>query len=69
MRELTIQHEPGLAVADFIIRFTQTVDTCSTLYVRIRAGNDAGMSLPSEPVKVGKLQNTLYVLTLYTIVY
>ena len=50
----TRQHEPGEAVADFTISLPQTVDVCS-LHVRIKAGNSAGMSAPSEAVEVGKL--------------
>ena len=50
----TRQHEPGEAVADFTISLPQSVDVCS-LRVRIRAGNSAGMSAPSEAVEVGKL--------------
>ena len=53
----TRQHEPGQAVADFNISLPQTVDVCS-LRVRIRAGNSAGMSVPSKTVKVGKLHVT-----------
>ena len=51
----TRQHDPGQAVADFTISLPQSVDVCS-LHVRIRAGNSAGMSAPSEVVEVGKLQ-------------
>ena len=50
----TRQHELG-EVADFTISLPQGVDVCS-LHVRIRAGNSAGMSAPSEAVEVGKLQ-------------
>ena len=50
----TRQHEPG-EVADFTISLPQSVDVCS-LHLRIRAGNSAGMSAPSEVVDVGKLQ-------------
>ena len=49
----TRQHEPGQAIADFTISLPQSVDVCS-LHVRIRAGNSAGMSAPSEAVEVGK---------------
>ena len=49
----TRQHEPG-EVADFTISLPQSVNVCS-LHVRIRAGNSAGMSAPSEAVEVGKL--------------
>ena len=51
----TRQHEPGQAVADFTISLPQSVNLCS-LHVRIRAGNSAGMSAPSEAVEVGKSQ-------------
>ena len=51
----TRQHPPGQAVADFTISLPQSVDVC-TLHVRIRAGNSAGMSAPSEAVEVGKSQ-------------
>ena len=47
-------HEPGQAVANFTISLPPSVDVCS-LHVRIRAGNNAGMSAPSEAVEVGKL--------------
>ena len=50
----TRQHQAGQAVADFNISLPQSVDVCS-LHVRIRAGNNAGMSAPSEAVEVGKL--------------
>ena len=50
----TRQHEPG-EVANFTISLPQNVDVCS-LRVRIRAGNSAGMSAPSEAAKVSKLQ-------------
>ena len=50
-----MSHEPGQAVADFIISLPQSVDVCS-FHVRIRAGNSAGMSAPSEAVEVGKLK-------------
>ena len=50
----TRQHQPG-EVADFTISLPPGVDVCS-LHVRIRAGNSAGMSAPSEAVEVGKLQ-------------
>ena len=50
----TRQHEPG-EVADFTISLPQSVNVCS-LHLRIRAGNSAGMSAPSEAVEVGKLQ-------------
>ena len=49
----TRQHQPGQAVADFNISLLQSVNVCS-LHVRIRAGNSAGMSAPSEAVEVGK---------------
>ena len=55
LNETTRQHQPGEPVADFTISLPQSVDVCS-LHVRIRAGNSAGMSAPSEPVEVGKLQ-------------
>ena len=54
LNETRRQHQPG-EVANFTISLPQNVDVC-TLYVRIRAGNSAGMSVPSEAVKVGKLQ-------------
>ena len=47
-------HQPGQTVEDFEIRRLKNVDVCS-LHVRIRAGNSAGMSAPSEAVEVGKL--------------
>ena len=51
----TRQHQPGQALANFIISLPQSVDVCF-LHVRIRAGNSAGMSSPSEAVEVyGKL--------------
>ena len=50
----TRQHEPG-EIADFTINLPQSVNVCS-LRVRIRAGNSAGMSAPSEAVEVGKLK-------------
>ena len=53
----TRQHEPG-EVADFTISLPQSVDVC-TLRVRIRAGNSAGMSAPSEAVEVGTLYVTV----------
>ena len=57
MNETARQHEPGQSVADFNISVPQNVDVCS-LHVRIRAGNSAGMSSPSEAVEVGKLHVT-----------
>ena len=48
------QHQPGQTQTDFTISLPQSVDVCS-LHVRIRAGNNAGMSAPSEAVEVGKL--------------
>ena len=48
----TRRHQPGEG-ADFTISLPQSVDVCS-LRVRIRAGNSAGMSAPSETVEVGK---------------
>ena len=53
--QTTTQHWPGRPVAEFTISLPQTVDVCS-LYVRISAGNSAGMSAPGEAVEVGKLQ-------------
>ena len=50
-----MSHDPRQEVANFTIRLPQTVDVCS-LHVKIRAGNSAGMSAPSEPVEVGKSQ-------------
>ena len=49
-------HEPGQAVADFNISLpqNQNMDVCF-LHVMISAGNSAGMSAPSETVKIGKL--------------
>ena len=55
LRELNVTHDQGQLVADFNISLPQSVDVCS-LRVRISAGNSAGMSAPSEPVEVGKLQ-------------
>ena len=49
----TRQHESG-EVANFTVSLPQSVDVCS-LHVKIRAGNSAGMSAPSEAVQVGKL--------------
>ena len=51
------QHQPGEAVAHFTISLPQSVDVCS-LHVRIRAGNSAGMSAPSETAVVSKLYFT-----------
>ena len=52
----TRPHQPGQAVASFNIALLQNVAAyvCS-LRVRISAGNNAGISSPSEPVEVGKL--------------
>ena len=55
LRELNLSHDPGQPVAHFTISLPQSVDVCS-LHVRIRAGNGAGMSAPSEAVEVGKKQ-------------
>ena len=49
----TRQHQPGQPIANFTISLPQSVDVCS-LHVRIRAGNSAGMSAPSEAIEVGK---------------
>ena len=49
----TRQHQH--AITDFTISLPQNMDACS-LHVRISAGNSAGMSAPSEPVEIGKLQ-------------
>ena len=49
----TRQHEPG-EIADFTISLPQSVNACS-LHVRIRAGNSAGMSAPSEAVQTSML--------------
>ena len=56
-KESNMTHEPGQAVADFNISLpqNQNMDVC-TLHARIRAGNSAGMSAPSETVEVGKVQ-------------
>ena len=54
LKESNMTHDPGQGVADFTISLPQSVDVCS-LHVRIRAGNSAGMSAPSEAVEVGKL--------------
>ena len=54
LNETRRQHQLG-EVANFTISPPQNVDVC-TLYVRISAGNSAGMSVPSETVQVGKLQ-------------
>ena len=51
----TRQHPQGQTQADFNISLPQSVDVC-TLHVRIKAGNSAGMSAPSEAVEVGKSQ-------------
>ena len=52
LNETKHPHQPG-EVADFTISLPQSV---CTLHVRIRAGNSAGMSAPSEAVKVyGKI--------------
>ena len=51
----TRHHQPGQEVTNFTISLPPSVDVCS-LHVRISAGNSAGMSAPSEPVEVGKLQ-------------
>ena len=53
----TRQHQPG-EVADFTVSLPQSVDVCS-LHVKIRAGNSAGISAPSEAVEVGKLYVTV----------
>ena len=53
----TRQHQPG-EVVDFTVSLPQSVDVC-TLHVKIRAGNSAGMSAPSEAVEVGKLYVTV----------
>ena len=51
----TRQHQPGQPVANFNVSLPQIVDVCS-LRVRVRAGNSAGISAPSEAVEVGELQ-------------
>ena len=53
----TRQHQPG-EDADFTVSLPQSVDVCS-LHVKIRAGNSAGISAPSEAVEVGKLYVTV----------
>ena len=53
----TRQHQPG-EVADFTVSLPQSVDVCS-LHVKIRAGNSAGISAPSEAVEVGTLYVTV----------
>ena len=55
LKESNMSHDPGQDVANFNISPPQNVDVC-TLHVRIRAGNSAGMSSPSEAVEVGKSQ-------------
>jgi len=55
LSETNMSHEPGQAVANFTISLPQSVNAC-WLHVRIRAGNSAGMSAPSEAVDVGELQ-------------
>ena len=50
-----MSHELGQAVANFNISLPPSVDVC-TLFVKISAGNSAGMPSPSEAVEVGKLQ-------------
>ena len=57
LNETQRQHQPGQKVADFTISLPQNVDVC-TLHVRIRAGNSAGISIPSETTVVGKLYFT-----------
>ena len=52
-KKSSMRHELGQAVADFNINLPQSVDVCS-LHVRISVGNSAGMSPPSETIKVGK---------------
>ena len=52
--ESSVRREPGQAVTNFTIHLPQSVDVCS-LHVRIRAGNSAGMSAPSEAVQTSML--------------
>ena len=54
-------HDPGQPVADFNISLPQSVDMCS-LRVRVSAGNNAGMSAPSEADEIGML-TTIQVFT------
>jgi len=54
-KKSNMSHDPRQEVANFTISLPQTVDVCS-LHVKIRAGNSAGMSAPSEAVEVGKSQ-------------
>ena len=57
VKESSMSHDQGQAVADFTISLPPSVEVC-TLHVRISAGNSAGMSAPSEAVEVGKLHFT-----------
>ena len=52
LNETTVLHQPT-QVDDFNISLPLGVAVCS-LHVKIRAGNSAGMSLPSEAVEVGE---------------
>ena len=59
LSRLNMTHELGQENADYTINLSlvslpQNVDICTTV-ARIRAGNSAGMSAPSEAVEVGKL--------------
>ena len=54
-------HEPGQAVADFII--ISLPQSVCFLHVIISAGNSAGMSAPSEANKTGML-TTIQVFTI-----
>ena len=62
-------HELGQENADYttnlsLVSLPQNVDICTTV-ARIRAGNSAGMSAPSEAVEVGKLGPYYHMLEKY----
>ena len=54
LKESNLTHELGHVIANFTISLPQSVDICATV-VKIRTGNSAGMSLPTETVGVGEL--------------
>ena len=51
LRKLTRPYHSG--VVDFVIQLPQDMDLC-ILFVRISAGNSAGLSLLSETAVIGK---------------
>ena len=64
LHETTVTHQSEDTVAYFNISLPPSVDVCS-LHVRIRAGNSAGMSAPSNITVTGKLYSCMAITRSY----